>query len=131
MEEGATKKKRLAARSLSSLTSADSYLNVNSTFICQVSCFSVSECKCILSTHTHQPAASAAAAACRDMLSRKAVVLMDRAELEDRCHQVLEENQLLKKRAKAQEEKMKRCVCVCQIRGLWVHVISPVLMSPM
>ena len=89
-------------------------------------------------THTHTPAA-AAAVACRDMLSRKAVVLMDRAELEDRCHQVLEENQLLKKHAKAQEEKMKRCVCtcvcvhvcVCQIRGLWVHVISPVLMSPM
>ena len=76
------------------------------------------------------------------MLSRKAVVLMDRAELEDRCHQVLEENQLLKKHAKAQEEKMKRylCVCVCVYvyvcvcvsnKGLWVHVISPILMSPM
>ena len=42
------------------------------------------------------------------------MVLMDRAELEDRCHQVLEKNQLLKKHTKAQEEKMKRCVtCVC------------------
>ena len=65
------------------------------------------------------------------------MVLMDRAELEDRCHQVLEENQLLKKHAKAQEEKMKRCVCVCMCVCVCVCVSNKgvvgacVLMSPM
>ena len=42
------------------------------------------------------------------MGTRRAVAVMDRAELEDRCHQLVEENQLLKKHAKGQEEKLKK-----------------------
>ena len=43
---------------------------------------------------------------------------MDRVELEDKCHQVFEENQLLKKHAKAQEEKMKKFVSLQYLMGV-------------
>ena len=49
---------------------------------------------------------------------------MDRVELEDKCHQVFEENQLLKKHAKAQEEKMKKFVSLTTISYTSMGVVK-------